>query len=66
MVNYANNNAMVIKTIKGTRSLAKDSLDLPKPSSNQAVVRISHAAQNSMDGTLNSYIVFRIIGLIWD
>lgn len=51
MADGASNNALVIKTIDGKRSLTDGPVAVPEPSSNQALIHVSHAAQNSMDGT---------------
>lgn len=52
MAEHKNNNALVIKTVEGKRALVKDLIPAPEPYSNQALIRVSHVAQNSMDGTV--------------
>lgn len=52
MADGASNNALVIKTIDGKRSLTDGPVAVPEPSSNQARIHVSHVAQNSMDGTV--------------
>lgn len=47
---YENNNALVIKSFQGKRSLVQKTLPSPEPRCHQAVIRVTYAAQNSMDG----------------
>lgn len=44
------NNAIVIKMINGKGTLIEDITQFPEPHSNQALIRVSHVAQNSIDG----------------
>ncbi|RMJ22789.1 hypothetical protein PHISP_06346 [Aspergillus sp. HF37] len=49
MAGRASNNALAIKTVESQRSSTKGSVVGPEPSPTQALIRVSHAAQNSMD-----------------
>jgi NADPH:quinone reductase-like Zn-dependent oxidoreductase len=46
------NNALVIKMINGKGTLEERTVQFPEPRSNQALIRVSHVAQNSVDGTV--------------
>ena len=44
-------NSLIIKTIQGKGSLISSRVRLPTPRSNEAIIRNSHIAQNTIDGT---------------
>ena len=52
MREVTNNNALVIKTIEGKSSLVASAIKTPTPNSNQALIRVSHVAQNAIDGMM--------------
>ena len=56
MASGANNNALVLKTVEGKQSFSEAAISTPEPLSSQALIRISHAAQNSMDGNVSGLI----------
>ena len=43
-------NALVSKVTEGRPSLAKSPIEVQQPGSNQALIRVSHVAQNFTDG----------------
>lgn len=43
-------NAVVIKMINGKGTLKERTVQFPEPRSNQALICVSHVAQNSVDG----------------
>lgn len=54
MFHPISNNALVIKTTGGELSFEQRPSQIPKPRANQALVRVSHVAQNSIDGKIPS------------
>lgn len=43
-------NSLVSKVTEGRPSLVKSATEVPQPGSNQALIRVSHVAQNFTDG----------------
>lgn len=43
-------NSLIIKTIKGQKSLEESEVQLPQIRTNEAVVSVSHIGQNTVDG----------------
>lgn len=54
-------NSLIIKTIQGKGSLISSRVRLPPPRSNEAIIRNSHIAQNTIDGNALPAPAFRTL-----